>query len=148
MARLLTRRSLLTSAALAAPALLLPGCDWLGSSPSFRDLVLGSGEWLSYNVHRLIGSQAMAREFDPSEMSPNFRTNGNTQPRSPDYRRHAGMNFADWKLTSGRPRGHRPRHGRSRSSARCRPARRSPAMTAWKAGAPSANGPACRSPSC
>ena len=98
MPRLLTRRTLLRSAGLAAPALLLGGCDWLGARPSFRDLVLGSGEWLSYNVHRLIGANAMAREFDPSEMSPKFRTNGNTRPRSADYQRHAETGFADWRL--------------------------------------------------
>ena len=98
MSRLLTRRKLLTTAGLAAPTLLLSGCDWLGASPSFRDIVLGSGEWLSYRVHRLIGSEALAREYDPSEMSPIFRTNGNTQPRSEDYKRFAEAGFADWKL--------------------------------------------------
>lgn len=97
----LNRRGLLRAAGLAAPALLLPGCDWLGSSPSFRDMVLGSGEWLSYRVHRLIGASALAREYDPSEMSPDFRTNGNTQPRSADYRRHAATDFADWRLAVG-----------------------------------------------
>jgi DMSO/TMAO reductase YedYZ molybdopterin-dependent catalytic subunit len=61
-------------------------------------MVLGSGEWLSYRAHRLIGSEALAREYDPSEMSPRFRTNGNTQPRSPEYRRHAGEGFASWRL--------------------------------------------------
>lgn len=98
MAGLLTRRKLLTTASLAAPALLLGGCDWLGSSPSFQEIVLGSGEWLSYRVHRLIGPSAMAREFDPSEMSPVFRTNGNTEPRSNAYQRHAATGFADWRL--------------------------------------------------
>jgi DMSO/TMAO reductase YedYZ molybdopterin-dependent catalytic subunit len=91
----LTRRKLLQ---LGAPALILGGCDWLGASPSFRDLVLGSGEWLSYHTHRLIGSAALAREFDSSEMSPFFRTNGNTRPRSPDYQRHAAQGFANWRL--------------------------------------------------
>ena len=86
------------TAGLAAPALLVGGCDWLGSRPSFRDYVLGSGEWLSYRVHRLIGSQALAREFDPSEMSPEFRTNGNTVARSPEWQRHAETGFADWRL--------------------------------------------------
>jgi len=94
---LVTRRKLLT-AGLAAPTLLLGGCDWLGASPSFRDLVLGSGEWLNYRVHRLIGSNALAREFDPSQMSPVFRTNGNTLARSPDWQRHATNGFADWRL--------------------------------------------------
>jgi DMSO/TMAO reductase YedYZ molybdopterin-dependent catalytic subunit len=97
MTRLVTRRSLL-KLGLAAPALALTGCDWLGASPSFRDIVLGSGEWLSYRAHRLIGSQALAREYDPSEMSPVFRTNGNTEPRSPDYQRHAAEAFANWRL--------------------------------------------------
>ena len=70
-----------------------------GASPSFRDFVLGSGEWLSYRVHRLIGSEALAREFDPSEMSPSFRTNGNTDAAlaglpAPRWR----TGFADWRL--------------------------------------------------
>ncbi|HYI83098.1 MAG TPA: molybdopterin-dependent oxidoreductase [Acetobacteraceae bacterium] len=99
MARRLTRRSLLRGAGLAAPALLLTGCDWLGASPSFRDLVLGSGEWLSYRAHRLIGSEALAREFDPSELSPRFRTNGNVRPRSEEWERHAAAGFADWRLS-------------------------------------------------
>ena len=98
MARLVTRRGLLRGAAVAAPGLALSGCDWLGASPSFRDIVLGSGEWLSYRVHRLIGSQALAREYDVSEMSPEFRTNGNTSARSPEWRRHAEAGFADWRL--------------------------------------------------
>jgi DMSO/TMAO reductase YedYZ molybdopterin-dependent catalytic subunit len=98
MARLLTRRRLLLTAGAAAPALLLGGCDRLGASPSFRDMVLGTGEWLSYRVHRLIGSDALAREFDPSQMSPKFRTNGNTRPRSADYLAHAQAGFADWRL--------------------------------------------------
>ncbi|MFO1105022.1 MAG: molybdopterin-dependent oxidoreductase [Amaricoccus sp.] len=98
MSRLLTRRKFLTGAGLAAPTLLLGGCDWLGASPSFRDLVLGSGEWLSYRVHRLIGSTALAREFEPADLSPVFRTNGNTRPRSEEYQRLAETGFADWRL--------------------------------------------------
>jgi DMSO/TMAO reductase YedYZ molybdopterin-dependent catalytic subunit len=101
MARLMTRRGLLRAAGLGAPALVLSGCDWLGASPSFRDLVLGSGEWLSYRVHRLIGSAALAREYDPSQMSPEFRTNGNTRPRSEEYLRHAEAGFAGWRLAVG-----------------------------------------------
>jgi DMSO/TMAO reductase YedYZ molybdopterin-dependent catalytic subunit len=97
MSRLITRRRLLTTG-LAAPAVLLGGCDWLGSTPSFRDIVLGSGEWLSYRVHRLIGSSALAREYDPSQMSPKFRTNGNISARSPEWQAHAASGFAAWRL--------------------------------------------------
>ena len=98
MTRPITRRRLLTTLGVGGPALMLSGCDWLGQSPRFRDVVLGSGEWLSYRVHRLIGSQALAREYDASEMSPEFRTNGNTMPRSDVYRRLAANGFADWRL--------------------------------------------------
>lgn len=94
----LSRRALLRGAGLAAPGLLLGGCDALGATPSFRDMVLGTGEWLSYRVHRLLGSEALAREFDPSEMSPTFRTNGNTAPRSAEWQRQAETGFGDWRL--------------------------------------------------
>ena len=97
----ISRRGLIRGALAAAPAVILPGCDWLGASPSFRDLVLGTGEWLSYRVHRLIGSGALAREFAPSEMSPVFRTNGNTAGSSEAWLRHAATGFADWRLAVG-----------------------------------------------
>ncbi len=97
MARPITRRKMLTGLSLAAPT-VLTGCDRLGSSPSFRNIVLSSGEWLSYRMQRLIGSNALAREFDPSEMSPFFRTNGNTQPASAEYNRHQEEGFSNWRL--------------------------------------------------
>jgi DMSO/TMAO reductase YedYZ molybdopterin-dependent catalytic subunit len=97
----MTRRQLLTRATRASPALLLGGCDWLGANPTFHDLVLGSGEWLSYRVQRLIGSSALAREYDPSQMSPKFRTNGNISARSPEWRAHAEAGFQDWRLDVG-----------------------------------------------
>ena len=97
MSRLITRRKVLTGVTLAAPTVLM-GCERLGSSPTFRDLVLGSGEWLSYRVHRLIGSNALAPEFTEAEMSPMFRTNGNTQPGSTEYAQHQNTGFANWQL--------------------------------------------------
>ena len=100
-ARTITRRGLIRGVALAAPALLLPGCDRLGASPTFRELVLGTGEWLSYRVQRLLGGEALAREFAPSEMSPVFRTNGNTEGSSEAWLRHAATGFADWRLAVG-----------------------------------------------
>ncbi|MCX7302858.1 MAG: molybdopterin-binding protein [Hyphomicrobiales bacterium] len=100
MASLISRRGLLTGMALAAPALLV-GCDRLGASPSFRDLVLSTGETLAYRTHRLFASNTLAREFDPSQLSPTFRTNGNTQPRSADYRAHQAEGFANWRLEVG-----------------------------------------------
>ena len=97
----LTRRRLLAAAgAGAAPALLLAGCDRLGASPSFRDIVLGAGEWLDLPrppPDRRAG--AGAANSTPSDMSPMFRTNGNTAAR--DRRlpaRTPQTGFADWRL--------------------------------------------------
>jgi DMSO/TMAO reductase YedYZ molybdopterin-dependent catalytic subunit len=94
---LLTRRRLLSSLALGGSATLLSGCDQLSRSPTFQE-ILASGEWLNYQVQRLIGGAALAREYSEAEMSPDFRTNGNTRPRSGDWNRLAAQDFADWRL--------------------------------------------------
>jgi DMSO/TMAO reductase YedYZ molybdopterin-dependent catalytic subunit len=91
----LTRRGALV-AGLASPALLM-GCRDAGPPPHW-DGVLSAGEWLSYRASRLLVGQAMAREYAPAEMSPVFRTNGSTLPRSPDYQAHLAQGFRDWRL--------------------------------------------------
>jgi DMSO/TMAO reductase YedYZ molybdopterin-dependent catalytic subunit len=60
--------------------------------------VLGTGENLAYQTHRLIGRNALAPEFTEAEMSPNFRTNGNTMPNSAEYQSHIASGFANWQL--------------------------------------------------
>ncbi len=97
MTRPLSRRRLLAGLGLAAAATALSACDRLGRSPAFRNF-LASGEWLSYRVHRAIGGSAMATEYPESQLSPVFRTNGNTRPKSAEYLRHASQGFADWRL--------------------------------------------------
>jgi DMSO/TMAO reductase YedYZ molybdopterin-dependent catalytic subunit len=95
--RPLSRRRLLAGLGLAATLPVLSACDRLGRSTAFRNF-LASGEWLSYRVHRLISPSAMATEYPESQLSPVFRTNGNTRPASIDYARHAANSFADWRL--------------------------------------------------
>ena len=94
---LLTRRGLLSAVALGGSATLLSGCDRLSQSPTFQE-ILDAGEWLNQRVQRLIGGSALAREYTEAAMSPDFRTNGNTRPRSADWNRLAAQNFADWRL--------------------------------------------------
>jgi DMSO/TMAO reductase YedYZ molybdopterin-dependent catalytic subunit len=98
MIRQLSRRRLLAGLGLAVSAPVLSACDALGRNPAFRSF-LGSGERLAYRVHRVIGRSAMATEYPESELSPMFRTNGNTRPSSAEYLRHAAQGFADWRLT-------------------------------------------------
>ena len=97
MRRQLSRRRFLTRLGLATSVPLLAACDRLGASPAFRGF-LSLGERLSYRVHRLIDSSALATEYPESELSPVFRTNGNTRPASSEYQRHAAEGFAGWRL--------------------------------------------------
>jgi DMSO/TMAO reductase YedYZ molybdopterin-dependent catalytic subunit len=95
MSSLITRRNLLTGLGLTVIA---GGTAGLIFSPSFRDLVLGTGEKLSYRAHRLIGRNALAPEFTEADLSPDFRTNGNTMPASAAFQAHAATGFANWRL--------------------------------------------------
>jgi len=93
-----TRRRFFRRSLAAAGAVLLGGCDYLGSKPWFVK-VLGAGEAVSRGVHRsLIPRKAMAQEFTEADLSPHFRSNGTAEPDSEPYRRLARGNFAEWML--------------------------------------------------
>jgi len=97
---LITRRSLVTGGALGA-GLLLSGCDKLAQQPGFRR-ILFSGEKINMGLQRaLMDRNALAPEFTPDQMSPVFRTNGNSNPNTADYNRHVAENFANWRLDIG-----------------------------------------------
>lgn len=100
MDKLLTRRRFLAGLSVSAPA-LLAGCDRLGASSGFRHSFLTWGEWLNYRAHRLLFANSFAPEFTEEEMSPVFRTNGNTMVGDPVYRRHLAEGFANWRLEVG-----------------------------------------------
>jgi DMSO/TMAO reductase YedYZ molybdopterin-dependent catalytic subunit len=97
---LLTRRTLVTGGALGA-GLLLSGCDKLAQQPGFRR-ILFSGEKINMGLQRaLMNRDALAPEFTSDQMSPVFRTNGNSNPNTADYNRHVAENFANWRLEVG-----------------------------------------------
>ena len=93
---LLTRRGLLTSGAVGG-GLLLAGCDKLVQSDGVTKGVQ-SAESLTYRWQRLIGRDALAKEFTPADLSPVFKVNGSRDPDDEDYRRHAAQGFANWTL--------------------------------------------------
>ena len=91
------RRTLARLAALAA-AIPLAGCDKLSRTPWFTRL-LGAAEPLNQAVQRLVSPHtSMAREYTKADLSPEFRSNGTSEPEDDDYRRLAAKGFADWKL--------------------------------------------------
>jgi DMSO/TMAO reductase YedYZ molybdopterin-dependent catalytic subunit len=96
--RVLTRRQMLLRGSTALGGLLLGGCDRLSESPSFR-WMLESAESLSYHSQRLlVGRQALAREFRQSDLSPVFRSNGTSDPDTPEYNELLEDEFRQWRL--------------------------------------------------
>jgi DMSO/TMAO reductase YedYZ molybdopterin-dependent catalytic subunit len=94
----ISRRRMIASLGAGAGGLLLTGCDRITRSAAFQS-VQSSAQGLTMDAQRLvIGRDALAREFDASDLSPVFRTNGNVMPASAAYRAYAGSGFADWRL--------------------------------------------------
>ncbi|MEO6092824.1 MAG: molybdopterin-dependent oxidoreductase [Novosphingobium sp.] len=94
----LSRRRLLRAGTLGAGGLLLPGCDRLNQSPGFRSVIEDMDGWHDTS-QGLLGRGALAREYAVSQMSPVFRTNGNTVASDPVFLADAASGFARWTLT-------------------------------------------------
>ena len=92
----MNRRDLIGGLSLGAGGLLLGGCDVLTADPGVRK-ILSSTEGLHLRSQRLVAG-GLAREYRRDQMSPIFRTNGNTRPGSADYQAHAATNFTNWRL--------------------------------------------------
>lgn len=77
---------------------LLGGCDRLNNSVRFRPL-LRSAEKLNMGAQRLVVPRnALAREYSEADMSPVFRSNGTSNPGTPEYLRQLAENFVNWRL--------------------------------------------------
>jgi DMSO/TMAO reductase YedYZ molybdopterin-dependent catalytic subunit len=93
-----SRRGFLVSALSSAGALLLSGCDALTNSDGVRKF-LGLGERLNQvSQHAVTSRKAMAQEFTEADLSPDFRSNGTSNPGDPAYQGLASTGFADWAL--------------------------------------------------
>ena len=77
---------------------LAAGCTKVAESgPGGR--LLGAVEDWNRTVHRALGKRtALAREFAPDAISPDFRGNGTRDPGTPEYAAHFAAGFADWRL--------------------------------------------------
>ena len=96
-----SRRALVGSLGAGAGGLILSGCDKVNASSPVQRL-LGLGQDVTRRAQRtVIDRFALAPEFKASDMSPVFRTNGNTMPNDPGYQAHAARRFVDWKLVVG-----------------------------------------------
>jgi len=95
------RRRFLQRALAAGGALLLSGCDQLSRSNWFTRM-LDSAEKLTFGAQRLLlPRKAMAQEFTAADLSPDFRSNGTSNPANPLYQALAANRFADYRLQVG-----------------------------------------------
>ena len=76
-------------------------CDKLTQSPQVNQVLDGAQTWNRRLHGLLVGSRALAREYEASAISVDFRANGTTSPDSDDYQKHVASGFADWRLQIG-----------------------------------------------
>jgi DMSO/TMAO reductase YedYZ molybdopterin-dependent catalytic subunit len=93
----LARRAWLKAAGASLAASWLAGCDKLTENADVVK-VLSSAEVLNRRVQRVLGRNALAREFTKADITPNFKANGTLNPPDADYQAMAATGFADWKL--------------------------------------------------
>ncbi len=100
MSTIITRRALVTGAAVGA-GVLLTGCDRIAANPEARK-ILFMGEDINRGLQRaLTNRSALAPEFSAAQMSPIFRSNGTRDPGTADYTALVANNFADYRLKVG-----------------------------------------------
>jgi DMSO/TMAO reductase YedYZ molybdopterin-dependent catalytic subunit len=91
------RRGWLKGALAAMGGLWAAACDQITNHPK-SNAAIASAEGLTKRAQRAVMRTALAREFPPSEISPDFRPNGSIDPADPDYRAHVANGFADYRL--------------------------------------------------
>ena len=102
MAERLDRRGFGLRLTVGFASLLLGGCgDEVSERPWVRQL-LDKAEDLNYWLQRqVLPHNGLAREYGEADLSPQFKSNGSTDPEDEDYRRLAANGFADWRLEVG-----------------------------------------------
>jgi len=79
---------------------LLAGCDKLDQSATFRDGLGAMDRWHETS-QRLLGGEALAREYAPSQMSPVFRSNGSRIGSDAAWLQQLATGFATYNLLVG-----------------------------------------------
>jgi DMSO/TMAO reductase YedYZ molybdopterin-dependent catalytic subunit len=92
------RRRALQRLALLGGAGLLAGCDKLAESSGFKALLAKADAPTDRVLHALTPEDALAAEFTEADISPVFKANGSTNPKTPEYLAMVADNFASWRL--------------------------------------------------
>ncbi len=95
------RRRFILRVAGGFAALLASGCERLSRTEWFPK-ILETAEPLTRSAQNLITSRrSMAQEFSEADLSPQFRSNGTSNPDNALYQAMAKGDFADWALEVG-----------------------------------------------
>lgn len=92
-----TRRKLITGLLSGVGISALTGCDRLVQDEKISN-ALRNTEKMTRGVQRLLGRNALAKEFSEADISKNFFTNGTTMPDSNEYAALLRNGFTDWRL--------------------------------------------------
>jgi DMSO/TMAO reductase YedYZ molybdopterin-dependent catalytic subunit len=100
---IVNRRRFLVGSAAAGSGLILSGCsqfDFLAQRNNPIRGVIERANVLTYAAQRaLIGEQALAREYGPSEIRQGMKPNGSTEPTTAEYLALKESDFAGYRLT-------------------------------------------------
>lgn len=94
---MISRPTLSRRGLIAGGGLLLSGCDRIVRQPTVAGWVEGAAGLHQPAQRLLLGRDALAREFREADMSPTFRSNGNTEGDAA-WAAHAAEGFARWSL--------------------------------------------------
>ena len=92
------RRLFLGGAIAAGGSLLLGGCDKLGNTAWFGNLLDKADPLTGAAQRRLTPANALAQEFSPADISPVFKANGSINPQTPEYLALVADQFRSYKL--------------------------------------------------
>lgn len=92
------RRNFVIRLVAGLSAVALAGCDAITNS-QWGSKVLRVGEGANRGAQRaLTGKAALAQEFSEADLSPEFRSNGTSDPNDATYQSLAKNQFRDWML--------------------------------------------------
>jgi DMSO/TMAO reductase YedYZ molybdopterin-dependent catalytic subunit len=92
------RRNFLIRLLAAGGGLLLSGCDRLSRTEWFPKMLESAGKLNQATQHLVTSRKSMAQEFTEADLSPDFRSNGTSNPENPQYQAMAANSFADYRL--------------------------------------------------
>jgi DMSO/TMAO reductase YedYZ molybdopterin-dependent catalytic subunit len=92
------RRRMFARVLAAGGAAVLAGCDRLSSSEWFPRLLEGGDKLAARVAPWVTGRAALAKEYTPADLSPQFRSNGTALPMNAEYQALAAANFASYAL--------------------------------------------------